>query len=187
MKGPGHRRDSVLPGQAGGSVIFGRQAAYGGPFGQAAALPVGSTIEVVTGQGDFVYEVTGVRRAGDPQPAPVEAGKGRLTLVTAGGAPYVPSSVVRIDAELQGEAAETPGRVFGPAALAPAELPLQGDRSAWVPLVFWAQGLLVASLGFVLLRARWGRWQTWVVGVPVLAIVGLGVANQIARLLPNLM
>jgi LPXTG-site transpeptidase (sortase) family protein len=187
MKGPGHRRDSVLPGQAGSSVIFGRQAAYGGPFAQAAALPVGSTIQVVTGQGEFSYEITGVRRAGDPQSGPTAAGEGRLTLVTAGGTPYVPSSVVRIDAELQGEPAETPARIFGSAALAQAELPLQGDRSAWVPLVFWAQALLLVSIGFVLLLARWGRWQTWVVGVPVLAVVGLGVANQIARLLPNLL
>src|SRR5262249_17983129 len=30
--GPGHRRDTPLPGQAGTSVIFGRRAAFGGPF-----------------------------------------------------------------------------------------------------------------------------------------------------------
>src|SRR5262249_61335956 len=30
--GPGHRRDTPLPGQAGVSVIFGRRAAFGGPF-----------------------------------------------------------------------------------------------------------------------------------------------------------
>ena len=32
VSGPGHRRDSPLPGQAGTSVLFGRQAAFGGPF-----------------------------------------------------------------------------------------------------------------------------------------------------------
>ena len=30
--GPGHRRDTPLPGQAGVSVIAGRRAAFGGPF-----------------------------------------------------------------------------------------------------------------------------------------------------------
>ena len=32
MSGPGHRRDTVLPGQAGVSILYGRQSAYGGPF-----------------------------------------------------------------------------------------------------------------------------------------------------------
>src|SRR5579862_7493409 len=31
--GPGHLRDTVLPGQVGTSVVFGRAATYGGPFG----------------------------------------------------------------------------------------------------------------------------------------------------------
>ena len=30
--GPGHRRDTPLPGQVGSSIVFGRRAAFGGPF-----------------------------------------------------------------------------------------------------------------------------------------------------------
>jgi sortase A len=32
MSGPGHRRDTPLPGQVGTSVIAGWRATYGGPF-----------------------------------------------------------------------------------------------------------------------------------------------------------
>lgn len=35
-RGAGHRRDTTLPGQAGVSVIMGRQATYGGPSGSWA-------------------------------------------------------------------------------------------------------------------------------------------------------
>ncbi|MCZ0981039.1 hypothetical protein O1L60_24275 [Streptomyces diastatochromogenes] len=31
MSGPGHRRDTALPGQPGASVIMGRQWGYGSP------------------------------------------------------------------------------------------------------------------------------------------------------------
>ena len=34
--GPGHLRDTPLPGQAGVSVVFGRRATFGAPF---ASLP----------------------------------------------------------------------------------------------------------------------------------------------------
>jgi sortase A len=187
VSGPGHRRDSVMPGQPGTSVIFGRQAAYGGPFGRLIDLPVGSPIEVVNGQGTFTYIVSGVRGPGAPQPATLEPGKGRLTLVTATGTPYTAAGTLRVDAELQGAAAELPSRVLGAGSLEAAERPMSGDPAAWIPLVFWAQGLLLAAIGFVLLLSRWGRWQAWVVGVPVLSFVGLGVAGQVALLLPNLL
>jgi len=187
VAGPGHRRDSVMPGQPGTSVIFGRQAAFGGPFGQLAAVPVGTPIEIITGQGTFTYLVSGSRGAGAPQPAALEAGKGRLTLVTATGTPFTAAGTLRVDAELQGTAAAVPARVLGPGALAEAERPMSGDPAAWIPLVFWAQGLVLAAIGFVLMLSRWGRWQAWVVGVPVLSFVGLGVAGQVALLLPNLL
>lgn len=187
MSGPGHRRDTVLPGQAGTSVVFGRQAAYGGPFGALDELVAGDSLEVATGQGEYTFTVTGLRRPGDPQPTPPKAGEARLTLVTADGPPYLPSSTVRLDAALVGEAAPVPARVVGPGSLAAAERPMEGDPSAWIPLAFWLQALLIAAAGAVWLHGRWGRWQAWVVGAPVLATVGLATATQVARLLPNLL
>jgi LPXTG-site transpeptidase (sortase) family protein len=185
--GPGHRRDTVLPGQPGTSLLFGRQAAYGGPFARIGELAKGDEIVVTTGQGVFTFVVTGLRRAGDPAPQPAAANESRLTLVTADGTPYLPTSTLRVDAALDGQAAELPARVLGPGALLPAEQPMAGQPSAWIPLVFWAQALLLVAVGVVWLSRRWGRWQTWVVGVPVLAFVGLGLSQQIALLLPNLL
>ena len=61
--GPGHRRDTVLPGQQGVSVVMGRAAAYGGPFGRIQELAPGDSFTVRTGQGKQVFEVVGVRYA----------------------------------------------------------------------------------------------------------------------------
>jgi sortase A len=106
--GPGHRRDTVLPGQAGTSVITARQATYGGPFGRLDLLQPGEPFTVTTGQGAHTYHVTGVRREGDPQPPPLAADAGRLTLVTAGGDPFRPDDVLRVDAELVSDPVPTP-------------------------------------------------------------------------------
>lgn len=180
--GPGHRRDTPLPGQPGTSVLMGRAAGYGGPFGGIASLAPGETFTVTTGQGRHAYRVTAVRGDGDPQPAPPATG--RVTLVTATGTPYVPAGVVRVDADLTSPA--QPG-VARPAGLLPSERALAGDRGALVPLLLWSQALLLAALALTLLRARWGRRQAWVAGVPVLAFLGLAVAGTAARLLPNLL
>jgi len=34
---------------------------------------------------------------------------------------------------------------------------------------------------------RWGRWQTWLAGGPVLLALALTTSDQVARLLPNLL
>jgi hypothetical protein len=67
-----------------------------------------------------------------------------------------------------------------------SELPMHGEDSAWVPLVLWGEALLLAAVALTLARARWGRWQAWTAGVPVLGALGLIVADQVVRLLPNL-
>ncbi|MFD0568514.1 sortase domain-bontaining protein [Kitasatospora gansuensis] len=50
MRGPGHRRDTVLPGQRGVSVLFGRRVSFGAPFARIGELRDGDRIEVTTGQ-----------------------------------------------------------------------------------------------------------------------------------------
>lgn len=70
MSGPGHRRDTALPGRAGTSVITGRTWGYGSPFNDVHRLPNGARVEVTTGQGKAVYEVTGVRHPATPTPRP---------------------------------------------------------------------------------------------------------------------
>jgi sortase A len=184
--GPGHRRDTPLPGQPGTSVLMGRRAAYGGPFGRLPQLTTGDTVTVVTGQGEHTYRVIGVRYPGDPIP-PAETASGRLTLITASGDPYLPEDLVRVDAELLTQVQPVPSRPLSAAALPPAEQGLATDPGAWFPLVLWGQALLLAALGVTWLRNRWGGWQAWIVGVPVLTSLGISCADQASRLLPNLL
>jgi LPXTG-site transpeptidase (sortase) family protein len=185
--GPGHRRDTVLPGQAGVSIIMGRRAAYGAPFNRLSSLRVGDRINVTTGQGVQHFGVIDVRRAGDPSPAAAAADESRLILMTATGAAYVPDGVLRVDAKLI-STVQPAGLVGLSAAQLPTdEKPLQGEPGAWLPIVLWGQVLLAAALAFAWARSRWGFWQAWLVGVPILTAVGLEVASSFIRLLPNLL
>ncbi|MET9480849.1 class E sortase [Streptomyces sp. NPDC006638] len=184
MSGPGHRRDSVLPGQAGTSLIMGRQWGYGSPFVHLDRLPIGAVVEVTTGQGKASYRVTGVRRPGDPLPPPIGAGQGRLTLITATGDAYTPSGLLRVDAELTSPVQPAPPRS---GRIDASEEALAGDGGAWLAVFLWSQVLLAVALLTVWAHRVWGRWQTWICAVPVLAAAGLSVASAATRLLPNLL
>ncbi|MFE0676849.1 sortase [Streptomyces sp. NPDC058867] len=186
MSGPGHRRDTPLPGQSGTSVIMGRQWGYGSPFNDLNQLPAGTEIRVTTGQGTARYEVTAVRREGDPLPPALKEGEGRLTLITAEGGPYTPSGTLRVDATLRGEARPAPPRPLALGWIDDSEQALGGEGDAWLPVFLWSQALLMAALLTMAAHRAWGRWQTWIVGVPVLAALGLAVSGAATRLLPNL-
>jgi sortase A len=189
MNGPGHKRDTVLPGQIGVSVLYGRASLFGGPFGSVAGLRTGDKIVATTGQGVFTYVVQGVRRAGDSFPAPLAAGAGRLTLVSAEGNGrfgfLAPQAVVYIDAALQGQAQPTlPGR---PSVVPKSEQAMQGDPSALLPLALALPLLVGAVLLVAWARTRWGGWQTWVIGAPILLATVWAVSQAAVQLLPNLL
>ncbi|MFE1312177.1 sortase [Streptomyces sp. NPDC058755] len=185
--GPGHRRDTPMPGQAGTSVLMGRAAAYGAPFGHLADLTAGNTFTVTTGQGKAEYQVIDVRRAGDPAPAPAAAGKGRLVLVTATGPRFMPGGILRVDADLVSAPFQTPAAVIRPGTLPDSEQPLARPSGVPWPLVLWLQALLLTSIAAVWTWHRWGRHQTWIVFAPVVAVLGLQVATRTTELLPNLL
>jgi sortase A len=184
--GPGLLRDTVLPGQAGVSEVLGRRAAYGGPFASLSSLSPGAIFTVTTGQGVSRYRVLDVRRAGDQVP-PLTPGKGRLILATADGPPFAPTGVLRIDADTIAAPKPAPAQVVTPADIGPSELVFGTESLAWVTLVLWGACLVGAAAALSWLRSQWGRWQTWTVAVPVLGYFGLAVADQVSRLLPNLM
>lgn len=188
-KGPGHRRSSVLPGQAGVAILYGRAWSHGGPFGGAEKLPVGSSITVTTGQGEHSYQVTGVRRKGSPVPPPPDRakGEGRLTLVTAAGPPFVPSEVVYVDAALQTPAVPGGAGPLGPSSMLAAEAALAADRTAWPAVFLLLQALAFAALGLAWASRAWGGAQAWLVGVPVVGLLAVLASGQIQRLLPNLL
>jgi sortase A len=183
--GPGHLRTSVLPGQAGVSVILGRQTAYGGPFGALASLVPGDSIKVVTGQTVASYKVIDLRRAGDPLPPAPASGAGRMILVTADGAPLDPSGVLRVDADETSKPVPSPG-VLLQSYLAPTENAMATDQGAWLPIVLWGQLLVLIAFALSWLWTAWGKWQTWIIAVPAIGFLVLSIADQATRLLPNL-
>ena len=185
--GPGHRRDTPLPGQSGFSVIVGRAAAFGGPFQDIVRLNPGTVFTVTTGEGVSRYKVIDVRHAHDPYPPALAAGAGRLTLATADGPAYQPTGVVYLDADLVGPAMQTPKRTLTAAQLTLSEVPGSIETSGIVLLVIWAQLLVAGALALSWLRVRWGYWQAWTSGVPVLGTIVIALAEQLARLLPNVM
>lgn len=185
--GPGHRRDTPLPGQVGSSVVFGRKAAFGGSFADIGQLTADDRITVTTGQGVFNFRVIGVRAEGDPVPEPAAADAATLLLVTAAGRSLLPDGVLRVDAELDGAAVVGPGRLVTASSLPRAERVMEGDaRTLWV-LALWLQALIALSLGVAWAWHRWGRPQAWVVFLPPLLLVGLSASGEAARLLPNLL
>jgi sortase A len=185
--GPGHRRDTPFPGQAGTSILFGRKAAFGGPFAHLDQLTKGQVFTVTTGQGRIVYRILGARRAGDPQPAAPAAGKGRLILMTATGDKYVPSGLLRVDADQVSDVLPGGARPITAQTLPAPETAMQGDPSVWVSILLLSQGLLLVALLVAWARARWGRAQVWLTGMPVLLGFGVALSSQAACLLPNLM
>lgn len=188
LAGPGHLRGTVLPGQEGTSVVMGRAASYGGPFGDISALAAGDPITVTTGQGVTTFTVLGVRHTGDPLPQPRPTGVARLTLVSAEGegtlAALRPGEVVYVDAEAP-KAFPAPPAAVG--AAPESERPMADDSANALPLlVLWLALLLALTLAVVAARQRWSALLVWVVATPVAIALAWQTTDVVMRLLPNL-
>lgn len=185
--GPGHRRDTVYPGQEGLSVLMGRQATYGGPFARLGELEPGDAITVVTGQGEHRYEVFDVRRDGDPVPEVAPSVEGVLRLVSASGLPLAPDRLIYVDAALTSDVQETPSPVMTKEVLGAEEWPMAVDPSGVFAATIWLQWLVVASVLVLWARSRWGAVQTWMVAVPLLLALGAGAAHAVFVTFANLL
>ena len=185
--GPGHRRDSVMPGQAGTAVVMGRQTTYGGPFGSIGQLVPGNTITITTGQGANTFRVVDVRRDSDPEPAPTAADAGRLELITADGLPLLPHGGLHVDAELVSKVQTTPSQVMSYPALPTDERAMGQDLAAWGGAAFAFAAFIGAGILLTWLWRVWGRRQAWLIGVPIMVALAATVADQVLDALPNLM
>lgn len=185
--GPGHRRDTTLPGQRGISVLLGRAAAFGGPFGKLQQLAPGDRFTVTTGQGVQKFEVIGLRYAGDPAPAPPTSKQSRLIFQTARGIAFAPTGVAYIDAKLTSAVQEPGPRQTTSLSLPSHDSALASDVSTVWALVFALQLLVAIEIATVWALRRVGRRKTWVVVVPVLVLSMFFVSNQLVILLPNLL
>ncbi len=189
LAGPGHRRDTVLPGQVGVSIVYGRSSTFGRPLASVLEAGAGTKMTVVTGQGAATYTLGGARRAGDPMPQAPAATGSRITFVTAEGSgrmsALTPGDVVYVDATLTGEAfAAPPGRLN---AIGPSEVAMAGDNSVMAALALSLGALGAATVGVIVARRRFGLVRTWLIGAPVvLALAWLSV-DLASYLLPNLL
>lgn len=183
--GVGHRRDTPFPGQAGVSVLVGRSAAYGGVFRYLEMLRPGDTVGVSTGQGTSEYRVIGVRK-GEQELPKLEPGKdGRLTLITSNGRPFQPSGVLMVDAELTSTAFPRPPVAIAEGYVDPHERMLTGDDSRVFSLSWLTQLLVAAAIAAVWAAKRWNVMATWIVFIPVIAMIALACADRVTDLLPN--
>jgi len=182
--GPGHMRSTVFPGGTGDSIILGRAAAYGGPFGQISHLRKGAKITVVTQVGTSVFRVIDVRPSG-AKVIKVPGNSSVLTLGTASGTPFAPSGVVFVDALKIGAplAAQRPLVKTVPAS----EQPLGFDTGDLWALSLWVLGLAALTGGAIWTWKKRGHAQAWIVFTAPMLLVWMFVADQFARLLPNLL
>lgn len=188
QQGPGHRRDTVLPGQAGTSVIMGRASAFGGPFSRIAELRPRDTFTVVTGQGEQTFAVVGTRYQKDQELPQLRPGESRLVLETSRGPlPYTPSGMVRVDARLVSEVKDPGQRQTAANMLPLSHREMATDTSTVWALVFGLQALLALELGLMWAVRRLGKRQIWAVFLPVALLISLIVTDQVVRLLPNLL
>ncbi|GAA5154130.1 sortase [Nocardioides marinquilinus] len=187
LAGPGHQRDTVLPGQEGQSYVLGRAATYGAPFADLGDLEVGEPVEVTTSQGVAVLTVTGVRRDGDPRPAPLAAGSTRLTLVSAEGegrfSSLTPERTVYVDAE-SADAFPAPPRAGG--AIEESERAMATDPTALPLLALYLALLTALVLAVVAARQRWEALLVWTMAGPLAMALAWLTTDTVMRLLPNL-
>jgi len=187
--GPGHLRDTPLPGQAGISVVFGRRATFGGPFGSLPLLKKGAVITTITSQGEARYQVIAVSDSSNP--VPFSAIPNQLLLVTADSkiapAHYIEVEAKFTDAVVAGTKQATPFPESGyfPQVSA-AEAALGRDSYTLIPAMAWAIALAAAALLGSYLAVRWARWPAWIVTIPVLVAVIWNLYEALSALLPNL-
>jgi LPXTG-site transpeptidase (sortase) family protein len=183
--GPGHLRNTPLPGEFGNSVIEGRRTTYGSPFGQLGLLRKGDVINVATGQGAVVYKVTTVGYVKEGQTDPITStADSRLTLLTSDPA-FVATGRLAVTAALSGKPLAVPTRAA--VAAGATDLGLAGD-----PLGLGI-GLIFLNL---LCAAAWMAWRVrhrlpssviYLFAAPVMLTLALLAFASLDTLLPGTM
>jgi sortase A len=161
--GPGHLRNTPLPGQLGLSVIYGRRATFGAPFGRLDLLQRGAQIITITQQGKSVYKVVAI---GDSQHPVKDTKLNRLALLTSSST-QVPSYYLEVDADLV-SAVHT------------------GDSGALVLTMTWGLALALVAVGGSFAAARWSPWPVYLILAPAALAIVWNLYENLAALLPNL-
>lgn len=184
--GPGHQRNSPLPGQVGQSIVMGKSVSSGAPLASLSHLRVGNSIDVTTGQGTFHFVVEGVRRAGSALPI-IPKNNALLTLISTTGSRLfgtdAAAHLLYVDAALRGTPVPTPPH--GPRIIHSAEIQGHGDSGAWPNVIMWLTAVVAVTIGIVVVARRWGFARTWVVATPVVLLALWMLSGALLRLLPN--
>ena len=178
--GPGHVRASVLPGQPGLSVIYGKVATFGAPFAHLMQLNRGDRFTVTTGQGTARYQVESFGTSSKPAPAD---SANRLILETASSS-FAPAYAVQVSADLVSAPRPNPGA--WPAITAQEDDMASDSADSLVPLTLWSQALLIAVIIATVAANRWSRWPAYLCMAPVVLALTWCVYENLACLLPNL-
>jgi sortase A len=176
--GPGHVRNSPLPGQNGVAEIFGRRATFGAPFGRLMELKRGDKVTVITGQGKASYTIVA---RGDSRHLVEDPAPNRLLLLTA-CSPVIPTSYCYLDAEITSAPQQDPG---GRPAISTAETPLSGDTGVLVLTMVWGLALVIISVAGTVAAARWSPWLAYLAAAPPALAVLWNLYQSLAALLPN--
>ena len=176
--GPGHLRDTPLPGQTGVAEIMGRRATFGAPFARLTSLKRGDKLTVITGQGTAHYTVVA---KGDSSHLVEDPAPNRLLLFTSCSA-FIPTSYCYLDADLTSAPQQDPG---GRPAITSAELPLSGDNGALVLTLVWGLALVIVSAAGTVAAARWSPWLAYLAAAPAALAVLWNLYQSLAALLPN--
>lgn len=178
--GPGHSRDTVLPGQTGVSVIYGRRVSFGGPFEHLMRLQVGDVITATTGQGVARYRVSSFGDAKHPAPA---NSPNRLVLVTADSTGW-PHESVSVSADLV--TAPQPAGPGRPAVPADEQGMAGGGGASAFAALLWSQALLAIAVLVPLAAVRWSPIATYLCAAPLVLAVVWNLYENAACALPNL-
>ena len=178
MSGPGHLRNTPLPGQGGISEIYGRRATFGGPFARLAQLRPGDKINVITGQGQSSYTV---KALGSSRRLVEDPAANRLLLLTA-ASPVIPAYFVYVDADLTSSPQPSPGNLPD---IGMQETALSGDTGSLALAMLWALALVLISAAATFGAIRWSPLLTYLAIAPVLLAVLWSLYQSLAALLPN--
>lgn len=177
--GPGHVSGTVGIGERGVSIIAGRRAAWGAPFGAVPSLKVGDSVTATTVAGRVEYKVTQVTTVAPDLRAPTGA-MSRLVLQTSS-----PAGLALSDSYIVADSVK-PAFPSTPQNRLPDVGVRGGDLTALPQAVLWI-ALLVLFVGLArywVVAGVMDRVLAWSLATPVLALAGLLALRALSSLLP---
>jgi sortase A len=183
VSGPGHVPGTSGLGQPGNAGIVGRNAAYGGVFGQLAQLKPGDRVLTATIEGQSVYVVRRVATVTTASLEPVyrTTQGNRLTLVTsASDVPWNSDRAVVVTAVLRGKPyAATPQQ-----SRDPNQLGNSGESAAWAELILSLLALAAVAVGALYLYRRCTVRSAYLLSTAPLVAFTVVAAESISRMFP---